>query len=113
MTDPRTRRSPQLPIRLPFNQLGMQQLADAVNILTKGGGSNFRVVTLTANSATTTVEILNIKSGSPVWLETFSANARAMSSLYVDESDVTDGQVVINHDNDANADKKVCLMWRQ
>lgn len=96
--------------RLPFSETRLPRIVDAINILAQQG---WLEVTLAANAGTTTVEVLNLSPTALVTVDPVTATARAMTTLYVDATDVTAGQVVITHDNDANTDKRVLLRWNQ
>lgn len=80
-----------------------RDLADAIRRLMIGKSNNVLDVTLEANSATTTVTDSRIGVYSvPVCIPT-TANAQAITTPY--RSDMLNGSMVLNHANDANADK--------
>lgn len=84
----------------------LTKYANAINQLAAGRSNAAGVVTLTANAATTTVTAPNCGAGNRVFLFPCTANAAAIvAATYVQESNVTAGQFIVNHTNNANADK--------
>lgn len=82
----------------------LARLADAINNMLRGKLNNGGEVTLTANSATTTLTDIRIGSESVVLMQPTTANAAgALSGLYFGTPG--NGTVTINHANDANTDK--------
>ena len=80
------------------------QAARRLNGLLDGKSDNYGTVTLTANATTTTLKDARLNVNSVILLMPKTLNAAvAIDTLYF--STPTKGQVVINHGNDANADK--------
>lgn len=78
----------------------------AITQLGQGRSNAVGVVTLRANQATTTVTAPNCGAGNSVFLFPATANAAAIvAATYVLASNVTPGQFVISHTNNANTDK--------
>ena len=76
------------------------------NQMVDGKTNNFDTVTLTANAATTTYTNPLIKPATRVFLFPMTANAAAIvAATYITAANITDGQAVITHTNNANADK--------
>lgn len=82
------------------------KIVGAVNQLTQGRSNAVGVVTLTASAATTTVPAPNCAAGSSIFLFPATANAAAIvAATYVLTTNVTAGQFIITHTNNANVDK--------
>lgn len=85
----------------------------AINQLAEGRSNAVGSVTLTANAASTTVTAPGCAAGSHVFLFPRTANAAAIvAATYVLSTNVTKGQFIVTHTNNANADKTfsyVCL----
>ncbi len=78
----------------------------AVRQLMEGRSNATGTVTLTANAATTTVSAPNCGAGSAVFLFPRTANAAAaVPTTYILAANVTAGQFVVSHANDAQTDK--------
>jgi hypothetical protein len=80
----------------------------AIQQLYEGKSNNTGDVTLTANSATTTLEDKRIGPNSVLSFDPLTANASAAlndGSFYVSARATTKGQATINHTNNANTDK--------
>lgn len=78
----------------------------AIKQLSQGRSNATGTVTLTANAATTTVAAENCASDSVIALMPQTANAAAaLATTYVLASNVTNGQFIISHANDAQTDK--------
>ena len=70
-----------------------------------GGGSEASK-TKTANAATTTVSAINCGAGNRVFLMPMTANAAAaLATTYIQAANVTGGQFVVNHANNAQVDR--------
>jgi hypothetical protein len=88
------------------NNKDLGKTNQAVNEIGKGRSNAVGVVTLTAGAATTTVAATNCGAGNKVFLFPCTANAAAIvAATYVQEANVTAGQFIVNHTNNANADK--------
>lgn len=100
-------------IVLHHTERNLGRIVFAINELVKGRSNATGTVTLTANAGTTTVSAPNCGPGSAVFLFPTTANAAAIvAATYVREQDVTDGQFIVTHTNNANVDKTffyVCL----
>lgn len=82
------------------------KIVGAVNQLTQGRSNAVGVVTLTANAATTTVPAPNCATGSSVLLFPATANAAAIvAATFVLAANITAGQFIVTHTNNANVDK--------
>lgn len=82
------------------------KFAFAIKQLAEGRSNAVGTVTLTANAATTTVTAPNCGAGNKVWMFPCTANAAAIvAATYVADADVTKGQFIVHHTNNANADK--------
>lgn len=96
-------------IREVVRHLG--ELARAVNLLGEGKSGNVLTVTLTANSATTTVVTqagVRIGPNSAFHFDPMTANARTelgSGQPYATTSDRLIGQVTFNHTNNAQTDR--------
>jgi hypothetical protein len=78
----------------------------AVRQLTEGRSNAAGTVTLAANAATTTVAAPNCAASSVVLLFPATAHAAAAAaSTYVKSTDISKGQFVVTHPNDADIDK--------
>lgn len=83
-----------------------QDVAFAIKQLGEGRSNAVGVVTLAAGAGTTTVTAPNCGAGNKVFLFPCTANAAAIvAATYVAEADVTKGQFVVTHTNNANSDK--------
>lgn len=89
----------------PVAGLGTEErkLADAVNGAIRGKTNNVITVTLTANSATTTVNSPLIGTNSALLWTPTTANAAAETTMYV--SARSQGTATLTHGNDADTDK--------
>lgn len=90
----------------------LHELARAVNLLGEGKSGNVITVTLTANSATTTVvSQAGVRLGKDSAFYFFPMTANAQAELanpgppYALTSDYVPGQVTLRHANNANADR--------
>lgn len=82
----------------------LTKIANVLNNVLSGKMNNTGTVTLTANAATTTLTDSRIGANSVVLLMPTTANAAAaLATTYFDT--FADGSCVINHTNDALADK--------
>lgn len=82
----------------------LARISDAINNILRGKTNNGGELTLTANSATTTLADIRIGADSVILLQPTSANgAAALSGLYFGTPG--DGSVTINHANNAQTDK--------
>lgn len=91
---------------LPANEKDQFKIVGAVNQLTQGRSNAVGTVTLTANVATTTVSAPNCAPGSSVLLFPATANAAAIvAATFVLSTNITAGQFIVSHTNNANADK--------
>lgn len=81
-----------------------RRLSDTVNNILAGKSNNWGDITLTANSATTTLADFRIGINSVILLQPKTANAAgALSTTYFDTPG--DGSVTINHANNAQNDR--------
>jgi len=88
------------------NEQDLTKFAFALQQLAMGRSNAVGSVTLTANAATTTVTAPNCGAGSKVFLFPATANAAAIvAATYVLSANVTAGQFIVTHTNNANADK--------
>jgi hypothetical protein len=88
----------------PYKPLTDEDARRIINSVRRGQTNNGGEVTLTANSATTTLSDDLITKNSGIFLQPTTANAAAaLSGLYF--SAPTTGSVVINHANNAQADR--------
>ena len=82
------------------------KIVGAVRQLAEGRTNAIGTVTLTANAATTTVTAPNCAATSVVFLFPATANAAAIiAATYVLASNITKGQFIVSHTNNANTDK--------
>ena len=82
----------------------LARLSDAINNILRGKTNNGGELTLTANSATTTLTDMRIGADSVILLQPTSANgAAALSGLYFGTPGT--GSVTVNHANNAQTDK--------
>ena len=82
----------------------LRRIVVAVNNILRGKTNNTGTVTLTANSATTTLTDVRIGINSVIHLQPTTANAAAAkTNVYFGTPG--DGTVVINHANNAQADR--------
>ena len=90
-------------------QTGDQDLnkyAFAIKQLAEGATNSSGTVTLTASAATTTVSAPTCAPGRRIIMFPATANAAAIvAATYVAAADVTKGQFIVHHTNNANADK--------
>lgn len=85
-----------------------RSIASVVKGLSQGKLNATGTVTLTANQATTTLSSPLIGRQTKIHLFPTTANAAAefgSGTVYMTYPNATEGQAVINHANDANADK--------
>ena len=83
-----------------------KKIAIAVRQLAEGRTNAIGTVTLTANSGTTTVTAPNCAATSVVFLFPATANAAAIvAATYVLAANITKGQFIVTHTNNANTDK--------
>ncbi len=83
-----------------------RRIVDVVRQLIEGRNNAVGTVTLTANAATTTVKAPNCAPGSFPFLFPMTANAAAaVATTFILASNVTTGQFVISHANNAQTDK--------
>lgn len=87
-------------------------IAECVNRILQGKVNVILPITLTANSATTTVKDARIGGYSGLLLQPLTANAAAAlyASPYVLKSSQQDKQVIFAHANDAQTDKSFNLV---
>jgi hypothetical protein len=91
---------------LPLAESDLRKIVFAVNQLGQGRSNAVGSVTLTANTATTTVTATNCGAGSTPILTPTTANASAEfggGSIYV--GTVSNGSFVITHANNAQTDR--------
>jgi hypothetical protein len=90
-----------------------QKVNFVINQLGQGRSNAVGEVTLDANATTTTVSAVNCGADSAVFLFPQTANAaNDMGLISVDPDDVTQGQFIITHANNARTDRTfwfVCL----
>lgn len=90
-----------------------QKVNFVINQLGQGRSNAVGEVTLDANATTTTVSAVNCGADSSVHLFPQTANAaNDFGLMYVDPDDVTQGQFIITHANNARTDRTfwfVCL----
>jgi hypothetical protein len=100
-------------IVLAVNEKDPAKIGFAVNQLGQGRSNAVGEVTLRASQTTTTVSAPNCAAGSHVFLFPRTANAAAIvAATYVLSTNVTQGQFIITHTSNSNADKTfsyVCL----
>lgn len=88
----------------PYQTLTDQETRQIINEVRRGRTNNGGEVTLQANSATTTLSDPLITTNSRVFLTPLTANAAAaLGTTYF--STPTPGSIVINHANNAQADR--------
>lgn len=81
-------------------------VAFAIKKLGEGRSNAVGTVTLTANAGTTIVTAPTCGAGNAVLIFPCTANAAAIvAATYVATTDVTAGQFIVHHTNDANTDK--------
>lgn len=84
----------------------MVQLSDVANNILDGKLNSCFTVTLTANVASTTVSNARIRANSALVLVPTTANAAAaLATTYQTFPNVTDQVAILNHANNAQADK--------
>lgn len=90
----------------------VRNIAEVVNNILRGKVNAVLPLTLDANSATTTVLDARISAYSALVLQPVTSNAAAAlyDTPYIIPSGQKSGEVVLNHANDANADKTYNLV---
>lgn len=97
-----TRERPELQANQKFEDLRTRTILNEVR---RGRTNNGGEVTLTANSATTTLADPLITSNSVIACTPKTANAKAEGHPWYGDADVTSGQVVLRHTNNAQTDR--------
>ena len=93
-------------LTLPPAEQDISKVVMAVRQLTEGRSNAVGTVTLAANAGTTTVTAPNCGAGSAVFLFPATANAAAIvAATYVLTSNITKGQFIVSHTNNAQTDK--------
>jgi len=88
------------------NDQDLGKYAFAIKQLAEGASNSSGTVTLTANVATTTVSAPTAAPGRRIMMFPATANAAAIvAATYVAAADVTKGQFIVHHTNNANSDK--------
>lgn len=84
----------------------LRQVADVGNNIMDGKINSCFTVTLTANAATTSVSNARIRANAALLLMPTTANAAAaLANVYQTYPNVTDGIAILNHSNNAQADR--------
>lgn len=86
----------------------VKDIADIITAMQRGRHNNVGTVTLTANSATTTLTDARIAADSAVIIVPTTANASAEignGTIFISESNRVNGSIVITHANNAQADR--------
>jgi hypothetical protein len=86
----------------------VKDVADIITAMQRGRHNNVGTVTLTANSATTTLTDARIAADSAVIIVPTTANASAeigAGTLHISEIGRVNGSIVITHANNAQADR--------
>lgn len=84
----------------------LTQIADVINGLQDGKTNACFTQSLTANAASTTVSNARIRAGSALILVPTTANAAAaIATTYQTYPNITDGQAVLTHTNNAQTDR--------
>lgn len=84
----------------------LYKIVRAVRSLYEGRTNAVGAVTLTVNAASTTVSAINCGLGNRVFLMPMTANAAAaLATTYIQAANVTGGQFVITHANNAQNDR--------
>jgi len=103
---------PTAPLQFPDTPDGIKwairRLAEVLNLALRGALNNSGTVTLTANAATTTLTDARIGFETAVVLVPTTANAAAEignGTLSISETGRVNGNVVITHANNAQADR--------
>ncbi len=97
-----SRQRKEIPSSGSFDAVAVQILNETRRGRTNNGG----VVTLTANSATTTLRDPLITRNSVIHFTPRTANAKSEGMPYYDEStDLSPGEVVLHHTNAASSDR--------
>lgn len=97
-------------IHLAASETSIFRIVQAVRQLLQGKDDSSGVVTLTANAASTTVAAPNVSTTSNIFLFAATADAAAEwqnGTIYVKQSDITQGQFKITHANAASVDRTV------
>jgi hypothetical protein len=90
----------------PYAKFDEQETRTILNEVRRGKLNNGGIVTLTANSATTTVTDPLITKNSILHFTPRTANAKTEGIPYYDETtDLSSGQVVLHHTNAASSDR--------
>lgn len=85
---------------------------DSINNVIKGRTENYGQVTLTANTATTTVTNVQISENSEIMLSPKTSNAAAaIATTYIPEATILNGSFVIQHANNAQTDRTFGYVW--
>lgn len=82
-----------------------RQIARAVAAIMAGRTNNVLDVTLTANAATTTVSDARVSAFSVPICVPATSNAQSIAVPYRSYSSAANGVLILNHANNANADK--------
>lgn len=94
-------------VRVPGrNEDDLTKINGAIEQIAQGRLNCTGTVTLRANNVTTTVAAPTVAPGTIVTLSPQTAHAAAaQATTYIKASDVTQGQFIITHANDAQVDK--------
>lgn len=86
----------------------MRRMLESLNALRSGKSENVGELTLTANSASTTLADIRISPQSVLVWHARTANAAAemaAGTMYVTDANISNGTAIITHANNAQADR--------
>lgn len=94
--------------RLPNrSETSLPKIVEAIRDLFAGRSNAVGELTLTPNSATTTVNAMNCGPGSRIFLTPRTANAAAaLANVRIAAATTVEGQFVITHANNAQTDRE-------
>lgn len=90
----------------PYARFDDQDTRTIINEVRRGKTNNGGEVTLDDNADTTTLSDPLITSNSVILFVGATANAKAEGMPYYDDSDLSPGQVVLHHANNAQTDRR-------